>query len=132
MVNVLAELRPIAWSVRDAVAYEVALEGAGQVIGLYAELMAAEEAADEPDEDAIGRLRARQEIWAARRRELRPQHADEIAAIRSEAEDLLAEPAAEDALAGPAAEDAFAGPVGEDAFAGPVGEDAFAGPDAED
>jgi hypothetical protein len=92
VVNVLGGLRPIALSGRDAVAYEVALEGAGQVIAFYAELMAAEEAADEPDEDAIGQLRARQEVWAARRRGLIPQDGEEIAAMRSEAEDLLAEP----------------------------------------
>lgn len=96
MLNVLAELRPSGLSGRDAVGYEVALEGAGQVIGFYAELIAAEEAADEPDEDAIGRLRARQEVWAVRRRGLRPTDAEEVEAIRSEAEELLAEPADED------------------------------------
>ena len=96
MLNVLAELRPSGLSGREAVAYEVALEGAGQVIGLYAELIAVEETGGEPDEDAIGRLRAEQVKWSERRRGLRPQDAGEIAAIRSEAEDLLAEPAGGD------------------------------------
>jgi hypothetical protein len=96
VLNVLGELRPSGVSGREAVAYEVALEGAGQVIGFYAELIAAEEAADEPDEDAVGRLRAEQVRWSERRRGLMPSDAEEIAAIRSEAEDLLAEPADED------------------------------------
>jgi len=96
VLNVVAELRPGGLSGREAVAYEVALEGAGQVIGLYAELIAVAENGGEPDEDAIGQWRAEQVRWSERRRGLMPQDAEEIAAIRSEAEDLLAEPADED------------------------------------
>jgi hypothetical protein len=96
VVNVLAELRPASESDREPVAYEIALEGASQVIGFYAELIAREEAAGEPDTDAIARWRAEQQAWAARRRELTPQDTQEIAAIRSEGEDLLAEPSDDD------------------------------------
>jgi hypothetical protein len=91
VVNIVAELRPASESSKEAVAYEVALEGASQVIGFYAELIAREEAAGEPDTGAIARWRAEQQAWAARRRELTPQDTQEIAAIRSEGEDLLGE-----------------------------------------
>ena len=91
VVNVLAELRPASESSKEAVAYEVGLEGASQVIGFYAELIAREEAAGEPDTDVIARWRAEQQAWAARRRELTPQDTQQIAAIRSEGEDLLGE-----------------------------------------
>ncbi|MEU4603282.1 zeta toxin family protein [Kribbella sp. NPDC023972] len=73
-------------------AFEVALEGAGQAIGLYAELIAGEDARAEPDVGAIAKWRAEQRGWAARRRGLRPEDGAEIDAIYSEGEVLLAEP----------------------------------------
>jgi hypothetical protein len=74
------------------VAYEVALEGAGQAIGHFAELIAIEEASGQPDAEAIGRWRAEQAAWARRRRVLTPENSKEVRAIYSEGEVLLAEP----------------------------------------
>ncbi|MDX6282156.1 MAG: hypothetical protein QOH03_3227 [Kribbellaceae bacterium] len=96
MLNVLAELGSASWSGEDAVRYEVALEGAGQVVGFYAGLIAREEAAGTPDSAAIAGWRDAQEAWAVRRRELTPLDVDEVAAIHSDGEDLLAEPEDDD------------------------------------
>ncbi|MEV6415175.1 zeta toxin family protein [Kribbella sp. NPDC051718] len=92
MLNVLAGLGSASWSGEEAVRYEVALEGAGQVIGWYTELIAREEAAGTPDRAAIAGWREAQQSWAVRRRELSPLDMVEVAAIHSDGEDLLAEP----------------------------------------
>lgn len=92
MLNVLAELGLARWSVEEAVRYEVALEGADQVIGFYTDLIAREEEAGTPDAAAIADWRRAQQAWAVRRRELTPADVDEVAAIHSDGEDLLAEP----------------------------------------
>jgi hypothetical protein len=92
VLNVLAGLGSASWSGEDAVRYEIALEGAGQVIGFYTELIAREQAAGTPDAAAIADWRRAQQAWAVRRRELTPSNVDEVAAIHSDGEDLLAEP----------------------------------------
>ena len=96
VVNVLAGVRPGSVTGAEAVAYEVALEGASQVIGFYAGLIAGQEDAAEPDTEAMARWRAEQRAWAVRRRELTPTDAREIAAIHIAGEDLLADPSDED------------------------------------
>ncbi|WP_328324744.1 zeta toxin family protein [Kribbella sp. NBC_00382] len=88
MLNVLAELGSATWSVEEAVRYEVALEGADQVIGFYSDLIAREEETGTP----VAGWRQAQQLWAVRRRELTPLDVDEIAAIHSDGEDLLADP----------------------------------------
>ncbi|GAA0928778.1 hypothetical protein GCM10009554_10630 [Kribbella koreensis] len=92
MLNVLAELGSASWSGEEAVRYEVALEGAAQVIGWYTELIAREETAGTPDRAALADWREARQMWAVRRRELTPLNVDEVAAIYSDGEDLLAEP----------------------------------------
>jgi hypothetical protein len=52
-INVLAELGTATWQSRQAVGYETALEGVSQVIGYYADLIAQEESAADPDLAAI-------------------------------------------------------------------------------
>ncbi|MEV8372768.1 zeta toxin family protein [Kribbella sp. NPDC056861] len=99
MVNVLAGLGLSGGSAEQGVAYEVAMEGAGQAIGFYAELIAQAEAAGEST--AVAGWRKAQQAWAVRRRELAPADLDEIAAIHSDGEDLLAEPDDEPAAAQP-------------------------------
>lgn len=86
--GVLGGIEPIdgAWTRR--VAHEVALEGTGQAIGFYAELLADETA----DPREIEQWRAEQRAWASRRRRLRPGDRPEIDAIYTEGEILLAEP----------------------------------------
>ncbi|WP_020391531.1 zeta toxin family protein [Kribbella catacumbae] len=86
--GVLGGLEPAGGAWTRKVAYEVALEGTGQAIGFYAELIANEEA----DPDKIEQWRAEQRAWAARRRRLRLDDGPEIDAIYSEGEVLLAEP----------------------------------------
>jgi UDP-N-acetylglucosamine kinase len=81
VASVLTGLHPATWSTEEAVRYETALEGAAQVIGFCA-------AADARARGSWQRLQA---TWAARRRELTPYAVQEIAAIYSDAEDLLAE-----------------------------------------
>jgi UDP-N-acetylglucosamine kinase len=76
------------------------VEGAGQAIGFYAELIATAEAAGGSNE--IAGWRQAQKAWAVRRRELAPAELDEIAAIHSDGEDLLAESDDESAEAQPA------------------------------
>jgi zeta toxin len=90
VLKVLAELGSASWSVEEAVRYEVALEGAAQVIGFYSDLIAREEATGTVD--AIARWRQAQQAWAVRQRELTPLAVGEVAAIHSDGEDLLAEP----------------------------------------
>ncbi|WP_344172271.1 zeta toxin family protein [Kribbella lupini] len=92
MASVLTGLQPASWSTEDAVRYETALEGAAQVIGFCA-------AADVRARGSWQRLQA---TWAVRRRALTPYAVDEVAAIYSDAEDLLAE-----ALPPPQAQPAF-------------------------
>lgn len=82
MVSVLTGLQPANWSIEEVVRYENALEGAAQVIGFCA-------AADARARGSWHRLQA---TWAVRRRELTPYAVEEIAAIHSDGEDLLAEP----------------------------------------
>lgn len=96
VVNVLAGVRPGSVAGAGAVAYEVALEGASQLIGFYAGLIAGQEDAAEPDTEAMARWRAELRAWGVRRRELAPQDAREIAAIQIEGEELLADPSDED------------------------------------
>jgi UDP-N-acetylglucosamine kinase len=81
VASVLTGLHPASWSTEEAVRYETALEGAAQVIGFCAAA----------DVRAPGSWRRLQATWAARRRELTPYAVEEIAAIHSDGEDLLAE-----------------------------------------
>ena len=91
-VNVLVELGTATWPTPQAVAYETALEGVSQAIGLYAELIGREESADEPDVAAIAGWREQQRAWAARAQELTPLDVRAMERIRNDAEELLAEP----------------------------------------
>lgn len=86
--SVLGGLEPAGGPWTRRVAYEVALEGTGQAIGFYAELMANEEA----DPGKVELWRAEQRVWAARRRRLRLDDGPEVDAIYAEGEVLLAEP----------------------------------------
>jgi hypothetical protein len=88
-VNVLAELGPATWSAPQAISYEVAQEGIRQAIGYYAELIAQEETAAEPDATAIDGWRAEQVAWAARGSELTPLDTKAIKRVRAAADDLL-------------------------------------------
>ncbi len=92
MASVLTGLQPASWSTEEALRYDTALEGAAQVIGFSA-------AADARARGSWHRL---QSTWAVRRRELTPYAVDEIAAIHSEGENLLAE-----SLPSPPAEQSF-------------------------
>jgi hypothetical protein len=88
-VNVLAGLGTATWTVPQAVAYEVAQEAIRQAIGYYSELIATEEATDEPDDDAIAGWRAEQQAWAARGQQLTPVDTRAIKRVRADADDLL-------------------------------------------
>jgi len=88
-VNVLRELGTAGWTPDQAVVYEIAQEGVRQAIGYYAQLIAAEEAAAEPDADAIAGWRAEQQAWAARGQELTPLDDRAVKRVRAEAYELL-------------------------------------------
>ena len=88
-INVLAGLGRATWTVPQAVAYEVAQEGIRQAIGYYSELIATEEASDEPDDAAIAGWRAEQQAWAARGQQLTPVDTRAIKRVRADADDLL-------------------------------------------
>jgi UDP-N-acetylglucosamine kinase len=81
VASVLTGLHPASWSAEEAVRYDTAREGAAQVIGFCA-------AADARGRGSWHRLQA---TWAVRRRELTPYAVNEVAAIHSDGEDLLAE-----------------------------------------
>lgn len=89
MVNVLPALGTAGWTSAQAVMYEIAQEGVRQAIGYYAQLIGAEEAAAEPDADAIAGWRAEQQAWAARGHEFTPLDTRAVKRIRAEAYDLL-------------------------------------------
>ncbi|TDD13117.1 hypothetical protein E1218_34950 [Kribbella turkmenica] len=89
---VVSGLVPAGTAWMQRVAYEVAIEGTGHAIAFYAELIANEEATENPDREGIGRWRAEQRAWADRRRVLSPADTKEIDTIYSEGEVLLAEP----------------------------------------
>ncbi|WP_433165399.1 zeta toxin family protein [Kribbella sp. CA-247076] len=103
--GVVGGLEPSGVGWLQRVAYEVAVEGAGQAIGYYAELIANEEAGDAPDLEAIAGWRKEQLAWAVRRRGLRPEDRVEINAMYSEGEALLAEPEAGKTVSGELSED---------------------------
>lgn len=88
-INVLAGLGTANWSGSQAIAYETGLEAVRQAIGYYADLIAKEEAATEPDAAAIEVWRAEQRAWAARGQELTPLDTRAIKRIRADADDLL-------------------------------------------
>ena len=88
-INVLAGLGRATWTVPQAVSYEVAQEGIRQAIGYYSELIAVEEATDEPHAHAIAGWRAEQQAWAARGQQLTPTDLRAIKRIRADADDLL-------------------------------------------
>jgi hypothetical protein len=88
-VNVLAGLGRATWTVPQAIAYEVAHDGIRQAIGYYSELIATEEATDEPDAAAIAGWRAEQQAWAARGQQLSPVDTRAIKRVRADADDLL-------------------------------------------
>jgi hypothetical protein len=96
VVHVLGELGTAGETARELIDYETALEGAGQAIGFYSGLIAREEAAEDPDLEAIAGWRAEQQALAARRRTLTPQDPVEIERLRDDAADLLAEDDDED------------------------------------
>ncbi|TDO49230.1 hypothetical protein EV643_106199 [Kribbella sp. VKM Ac-2527] len=108
-VNVLPELGTAGWTSDQAVMYEIAQEGVRQAIGYYAQLIGAEEAAAEPDADAIAGWRAEQEAWAARGQELTPMDSPAVKRTRADAYELLSEDEDEDD-----AEDADESEVGAD------------------
>lgn len=87
--EVLPELGTAGWTRTQGVAYEVAQEAVRQAIGYYAHLIAAEEAADEPDVAAIAEWREGQRAWAARGQESTPLDTRAIKRLRSDADDLL-------------------------------------------
>ncbi|WP_350281024.1 hypothetical protein [Kribbella sp. HUAS MG21] len=86
---VLPELGKARWTPAQVLGYEIALEGVRQAVGYYAQQLAAAEAADEPDADAIAVLREQQATWAARGQDLDPLDTRAIARIRRDADDLL-------------------------------------------
>lgn len=88
-INVLAELGTPIGTASQVIAYETAQEGVRQAIGYYAQLIGAEEAAAEPDADAIAGWRADQQAWAARGQELTPLDTRAIKRIRADADKLL-------------------------------------------
>ncbi|WP_134119482.1 hypothetical protein [Kribbella kalugense] len=90
--NVLAELGAAAWSPREAAAYEAALEGVSQAIGHFETLIAAEQAAEHPNDLQIADWQLQRRAWAARGRTLTPLDEDEIAQIWVDGEELLADP----------------------------------------
>jgi hypothetical protein len=103
-INVLAELGTATWSAPQAVAYETALEGVGQAIGFYAELIGQEEAAADPDLAAIEGWRGQQHAWALRGRELVPGDVKAIESIYDDGEETLAQPVED--KTGPGGDDA--------------------------
>jgi hypothetical protein len=88
-VNVLPELGTAGWSPAQAMSYEIAQEGVRQAIGYYAQLIAAEEVAAEPDAGAIAGWQAEQRTWAARGQELTPVDTRAIKRVRADADGLL-------------------------------------------
>ena len=88
-LNVLPELGTAGWTPDQAIKYEIAQEGVRQAIGYYAQLIGAEEAAAEPDADAIAGWRAEQQTWAARGQELTPMDSSAVKRTRAEAYELL-------------------------------------------
>jgi hypothetical protein len=88
-INVLAELGTATWSPPQAVSYEVAQEAIRQAVGYYAQLVAQEESAAEPDTAAIEGWRAEQVAWAGRLDELNPLNTREVKRIRAAADELL-------------------------------------------
>ena len=105
-INVLAELGTATWSAPQAVAYETALEGVGQAIGFYAELIGLEEQASPriPDLAAIEGWRGQQHTWALRGRELVPGDVKAIESIYDDGEETLAQPVED--KSGPGGDDA--------------------------
>jgi hypothetical protein len=90
-INVLAELGTATWQAPQAAGYETALEGVSQAIGYYADLIAQEESAAEPDLAAIEAWRAEQHAWAARGQEITPLDVKAIESVYDDAEELLSE-----------------------------------------
>jgi hypothetical protein len=90
-INVLAELGTATWQSRRAFGYDTALEGVSQVIGYYADLIAQEESAADPDLAAIEAWRKEQRAWAARGQEITPLDVKAIESVYDDAEELLSE-----------------------------------------
>ena len=95
-INVLAELGTASWQSRQAVGYETALEGISQAVGYYADLIAQEESAAEPDLATIEACRAEQHAWAARGQEITPPDVKAIESVYDDAEQLLSDDDTED------------------------------------
>jgi hypothetical protein len=70
--SVLSRLQPFTWSSEDAVAYEAALEAINGAVGAYSTLIAAEEARQVPDREAIAAARSGQAECARWRANLDP------------------------------------------------------------
>lgn len=80
--SVLSQLQPFTWSSEDSVAYEAALEAINGAVGAYSALIAAEEASQAPDREAIDAARAGQADCARWRDDLDPADRAVVAETR--------------------------------------------------
>ncbi|MFF4580084.1 hypothetical protein ACFY15_17075 [Streptomyces sp. NPDC001373] len=73
---------PHEWSNEETAAYEAAIEAVNGAVGAYSALIAAEEAAPEPDPAVIGRAQAARTRLAREREGLRSHNRAQITAAR--------------------------------------------------
>lgn len=79
---VSSQLRLSAWSSEETAAYEAAIEAANGAVGAYSARIAAEEAKDQPDAEAIAQTRAARGRLAKEREALRPTDHQQVADAR--------------------------------------------------
>jgi len=80
--SVLSQLQSFTWSSEDSVAYEAAIEAINGAVGAYSALIAAEEAKQEPDLEAIATAQSARADCANWRERLDPADREAVAETR--------------------------------------------------
>lgn len=83
--SLLDNLKPYVWSDEESVAYEVAIEATGEVVGVCSSKLSKERVKPEPDPDVIAAWHDEIRRWVKIRRALDPTNHDQIARVRREA-----------------------------------------------
>lgn len=86
--SVISGMAAFTWSTGESVAYEAAVEAINEAVGAYSALIAAEEAKEEPDLQALAKARAGQADCARSREQLDPADHAAVARARRRFSDL--------------------------------------------
>lgn len=86
---ILPQVSPTPWSDQAAVAYEVAIEGLSQAIGIYSTRIWEEQHRPAPDQNAIGGWSAARQRLVSQRETLRPDDRGAVERVQQECADLI-------------------------------------------